>query len=163
MVDSRTVLRNIAKLTAIAAAGAVGGPIAAAEFAALLATPVGTRIVDRAIEDSARNVDVALEDLAMGGLVTRPTLGLTGEMGPEMVIPLTKMKRKRSRSARASDKRLSVAFKEANRRYRKKDGSLRSGRTQADIARLAHKLRKKGTTKGEVRKTARRAFEGRRR
>ena len=51
--------------------------------------------------------------------------------------------RKRSRSARAADKKLSKAFKDANARYRKKDGSLRSGRTQADIARLAHKLRKK--------------------
>jgi len=70
-------------------------------------------------------------------------------------------KKKRSRSARAADKKLSEAFKEANRRYRKKDGSLRTGRTQADIAKLAHKLRKKGTTKGQVRKTARRAFERR--
>ncbi len=51
--------------------------------------------------------------------------------------------RKRSRSARRADKVLSRAFKEANARYRKKDGSLRTGRTQADIARLAHKLRKK--------------------
>lgn len=51
--------------------------------------------------------------------------------------------KKRSRSARAADKKLSKAFKEANARYRKKDGSLRSGRTQADIATLAHKLRKK--------------------
>ncbi len=51
--------------------------------------------------------------------------------------------KKRSRSARASDKKLSKAFKDANARYRKKDGSLRSGRTQADIAKLAHKLRKK--------------------
>ena len=51
--------------------------------------------------------------------------------------------RKRSRSARQADKMLSKAFKMANARYRKKDGSLRSGRTQADIARLAHKLRKK--------------------
>jgi len=51
--------------------------------------------------------------------------------------------RKRSRSARQSDKKLSMAFKQANARYRKKDGSLRSGRTQADIARLAHKLRRK--------------------
>lgn len=67
--------------------------------------------------------------------------------------------RTRSRAARSADKKLSEAFKEANRRYRKKDGSLRAGRTQSDIAKLAHKLRKKGTTKGEVRKTARRAFE----
>ena len=51
--------------------------------------------------------------------------------------------RRRSRSARAADRKLSMAFKEANRRYRKKDGSLRSGRSQADIARLAHRLRKK--------------------
>ena len=51
--------------------------------------------------------------------------------------------KKRSRSARKADKMLSKAFKMANDRYRKKDGSLRAGRTQADIARLAHKLRKK--------------------
>jgi len=50
---------------------------------------------------------------------------------------------KRKRSQRAADKKLSKAFKEANARYRKKDGSLRTGRTQSDIARLAHKLRKK--------------------
>ena len=68
-------------------------------------------------------------------------------------------KKKRSRSARAADKKLSEAFKKANSKLRKKDGSLRAGRTQADIAKLAHKLRKKGTTKGQVRKTARRAFE----
>ena len=54
----------------------------------------------------------------------------------------TKPKR-RSRSARAQDKKLSMAFKQANARYRKKDGSLRAGRTQSDIATLAHKLKKK--------------------
>jgi hypothetical protein len=53
------------------------------------------------------------------------------------------VKRRRSRSARAQDKKLSEAFTEANRRYRKNDGSLRAGRTQADIATLAHKLKKK--------------------
>ena len=51
--------------------------------------------------------------------------------------------RRRSRQARQQDRKLSQAFKEANRRYRKKDGSLRAGRTQADIATLAHRLRKK--------------------
>ena len=51
--------------------------------------------------------------------------------------------KKRSRFARAADKKLSKAFKEANARYRLKSGALRKGRTQADIARLAHKLRKK--------------------
>ena len=50
--------------------------------------------------------------------------------------------KKRSRTARAADKKLSEAFTEANARYRTKNGKLRKGRTQADIARLAHKLRK---------------------
>lgn len=51
--------------------------------------------------------------------------------------------RKTKRGAKAANRKLSAAFKEANRRYRKKDGSLRTGRTQSDIARLAHKLKKK--------------------
>ena len=60
------------------------------------------------------------------------------------IAPVTEQpKKKRSRSARASDKKLSKAFKVANARYRLKDGSLRKGRSQADIAKLAQKLRKK--------------------
>jgi len=55
----------------------------------------------------------------------------------------TQPKRKRSRSARASDKKLSKAFKEANQRMRTKKGTLRKGKTQGDVARLAHRLRKK--------------------
>ena len=51
--------------------------------------------------------------------------------------------RRRSRTARNQDKKLSAAFKQANARYRKKDGTLRAGRTQADIARLAQRLRRK--------------------
>jgi hypothetical protein len=60
----------------------------------------------------------------------------------QTTLPSASAPKKRSRSARASDKLLSKAFKEANARYRLKDGSLRKGRTQADIARLAQKLRK---------------------
>jgi len=48
-----------------------------------------------------------------------------------------------SKKARSSRKKLSAALREANSRYRKKDGSLRAGRTQADIMRLAQKLKKK--------------------
>lgn len=56
---------------------------------------------------------------------------------------VTPKPKRRSRAARSQDKKLSQAFKEANARYRTKNGSLRQGRTQADIARLAHRLRKK--------------------
>ena len=143
MPSVRQVLRSITAGVAVSAATITGGPAAGASMAAFLATPAGTRLLDLNIDRAADNQGVVLEDLARGGLVTMPTLGLTGEAGPEMVIPLVKPKRRRSRAARAADKKLSKAFKEANRRMRLKNGSLRKGRTQADIAKLAHKLRKK--------------------
>jgi len=105
-------------------------------------------------KEVVRELPGALTDT--GALVNQALMFVedTAEM-----VPATK--KKRSKSAKAADKKLSAAFKEANRRYRKKDGSLRAGRTQSDIAKLAHKLRKKGTKKGQVRKTARRAYERR--
>lgn len=51
--------------------------------------------------------------------------------------------KRRSRAARASSKKLSKAFKEANQKLRTKNGKLRKGKTQADVARLAHRLKKK--------------------
>lgn len=50
----------------------------------------------------------------------------------------TKAKRRRKKNPK-----LAAAFREANRRYRTKSGKLRKGRSQADIARLAHRLLKK--------------------
>ena len=68
--------------------------------------------------------------------------------------------RKTSAAARKSRKNLSRALKEANSKLRKKNGELKKGKTQADVMRMAHRLVKKnGTKKGMVRKTARRAFE----
>jgi len=51
--------------------------------------------------------------------------------------------RKTRKGARSANRKLSMAFKEANRRLRKKNGELRSGKTQADVARLAQRLRRK--------------------
>ena len=137
---------------ATAAGLALGGPPGAAAAAAAtanLASPLGVAAVEIAAEVGT---DAALDStkMATGGLVTEPTFAMLGEAGPEMVIPLSGMvqplvkpKRKRSRTARAADKKLSKAFKMANNRYRLKNGQLRKGRTQADIARLAQRLRKK--------------------
>ena len=138
---------------ASAAGLALGGPPGAAAAAAAatanLASPLGVAAVEIAAEVGT---DAALDStkMATGGLVTEPTFAMLGEAGPEMVIPLSGMvqplvkpKRKRSRTARAADKKLSKAFKIANNRYRLKNGQLRKGRTQADIARLAQRLRKK--------------------
>jgi hypothetical protein len=77
-------------------------------------------------------------------LALRRLIGLEKESeGAKEEEKVANKPRRRSRAARASDRKLSQAFKEANRRYRKKDGSLRAGRTQADIATLAHRLKKK--------------------
>lgn len=40
-------------------------------------------------------------------------------------------------------KGLGKAMKEANRRLRTKSGKLRKGKTQGDVTRLAHKIRRK--------------------
>ena len=138
---------------ATAAGAALGGPAGAAAAAsaatAQLATPLGVTAVELAAETGTEYA-VGAEKMAMGGLVTEPTFAMIGEAGPEMVIPLSGMvqplvkpKRKRSRSARAADKKLSKAFKMANAKLRTAKGQLRKGKTQADVARMAHRLRKK--------------------
>jgi hypothetical protein len=66
------------------------------------------------------------------------------EPGLQAVPGLVKAGFKKSRSIKKkADRKLSAAFKEANRRLRKKNGELRSGKTQSDVAKLAHRLRKK--------------------
>tara|TARA_R110000796_G_C14354661_1_gene412033 strand:- start:111 stop:554 length:444 start_codon:yes stop_codon:yes gene_type:complete len=54
-----------------------------------------------------------------------------------------KPKKKRSAKAKASDKKLSKAFKMANAAGRTSKGKLRKGETQGSIARRAQRLRKK--------------------
>jgi hypothetical protein len=151
MVQATSIIKALATTAAITAATLTGGPAAGASVAAFLASPPGQKVLDASLEQTARNQGVVLEELAQGGLVSRPTLGLTGEAGPEYVFPLGPMptlpKKKRSAGAKRSDKLLSKAFKTANARYRLKNGQLRKGRTQADIARLAQKLRKKMSKK----------------
>ena len=65
----------------------------------------------------------------------------------QTTLPAASAPKKRSRSAKASDKLLSKAFKEANGKCRCKDGSLKKGKTQADVAKLAQKLRKQMSKK----------------
>ena len=53
-----------------------------------------------------------------------------------------KPKRKRSASAKRSDKKMSKALAKANEDLRKTNGDLRKGVTQADVMSRAHKIRK---------------------
>ena len=52
--------------------------------------------------------------------------------------PAAKPAKRRGRAANGMGK----AMKEANAKLRTKSGKLRKGRTQADVARLAHKIRR---------------------
>lgn len=65
-------------------------------------------------------------------------LGILGNNSP---APAPK-RRKTAKAVRGA-KKMSKALKQANQKYRKKNGDLRAGRTQADIMRYAHKLRRK--------------------
>ena len=51
--------------------------------------------------------------------------------------------KKITRGTRKAAKGMGRAMKEANAKLRKANGELRKGKTQADVARLAHKIRRK--------------------
>ena len=66
----------------------------------------------------------------------------------------------RTQKQKAFQKKQSLAFAAANKAVRKKNGQFRKGKSQRDVAKMAQRiLRNGGTKKGQVRKTARRAFE----
>jgi hypothetical protein len=54
-------------------------------------------------------------------------------------LPVKKPRKKNKKHC----KNLSQCFREANRKLRKDNGQLRKGKTQADVARMAHRLMKK--------------------
>lgn len=141
MVSSRSILKGMASTAAIAAASITGGPIVGAQVAAFLASPPGQRLLDQSLDSIASQHGVVLDDLAMGGLVSYPTLGLTGEAGPEMVIPLKK--KPRSRKQKANDKKKSKAWAQANSEGRKNNGEFRAGWDQKRVATRANKILKK--------------------
>jgi SLT domain-containing protein len=132
--------RTILSASYIAGAAAVGGPPAAAAAAAAIASPVGVASIELAAQQ-ATDFTIGSKAMATGGLITEPTFALLGEAGPEMVIPLKK--KTRSQKQRANDKKKSRAWREANAALRNKNGQLKKGRTQKDVARRANKILKK--------------------
>ena len=90
-----------------------------------------------------------------------------------MAPAAVKKPRKVTKKMKMQRKIQSEAFKNANAKGRKKDGTFRAGYDQSRIARMAQKEctkerqrlglcekpKRRSTRKGQVRKTARRAFE----
>ena len=68
---------------------------------------------------------------------------------------------KRRRRTTQYQKNLSKALVEENAKQRKKNGDLKKGKSAGSILKAAHKTARKmtSTKKGQVRKTARRAYE----
>lgn len=73
----------------------------------------------------------------------RPGSGQARVIGPGQFDRSQILPRKRARKKTKTDKNMSKALEEANRRMRTQKGKLRKGKTQADIMRLAHRLRRK--------------------
>ena len=159
----RLALKGLFISTGTAVATLVGGPVIGASYAAYAASPVGQMLIDATLDDIERGVQPAMQAVPMaeGRLVTEPTLALLGEAGPELVLPLPLVTPKRTRKKTDYDKRMKRALLEVNKSARLKNGSFRKGWDQAKVMKKAHKLARKygpSTKKGQVRKTARRAY-----
>jgi len=144
MASQKVLVKNfyraLLSTSFVAGATAVGGPVGGAEALAALASPVGVATIELAAQQAT---DFTLQSKAMaeGGLITQPTFAILGEDGPELVIPLKK--KPRSKKQRAFDKKRSKAWSQANSSLRNKNGQLKKGRTQKDVAQRANKILKR--------------------
>lgn len=85
---------------------------------------------------------------AVGAFAPTAVRGISEFIGEQIGVlgnnaPAAAPRRRVSAARRKGNKNMSKALKAANEKYRKKNGDLRAGRTQADIMRYAHKLRRK--------------------
>ena len=88
------------------------------------------------INDDSRMV----ADTGMGLVEVAAPKGakLPGQFDRSRILPRT-----RTRKKTKTDTNMSKALREANARLRTKNGRLRKGKTQADVMRLAHRLRRR--------------------
>lgn len=73
----------------------------------------------------------------------RQTIRRSGQFAPRNIVLGTDIPQKRARKKTRTDKNMSKALREANARLRTKKGTIRKGKSQGDIMRLAHRLRKR--------------------
>ena len=102
-------------------------------------------IADQLVRGAAVRAGLPPGVAAVAPVAVRGISEFIGEQAGILGQPAAKTakRRRNSRKARQGAKNMSKALKAANQKYRKKNGDLRAGRTQADIMRYAHKLRRK--------------------
>lgn len=93
-------------------------------------------VIDDAMMAAINEPSIAMAN--NGEMMMRASSGPSRQFERQNLLPRTTSKRKGKKNPK-----LAAAFREANARYRTKSGKLRKGRTQADIARLAQRLRRK--------------------
>jgi hypothetical protein len=148
---------------------------------------VGQEIIDQTLIDAyfgtAQNVaDVVLPAAVAREVINNPNVlmdvdGTISQIPGRMIAPAASAPakpKKVTKKMKMQRKIQSKAFRNANAKARKKNGELRAGFDQRRIAQMAQRectkerqrlglcdkpMRKKSTRKGQVRKTARRAYE----
>ena len=107
-------------------------------------TPAFQRMVnDPAFKLSPDMVDLVNNDnrmLVSDGTRMMEVNSNSNQFSGAAVLPSSN---KRTRKKTKTDKLMSKALEEANKRLRTKKGKLRKGKTQADVMRLAHRIRRK--------------------
>jgi len=126
----------------------------------------------RAVADVVLPANVA-QEIINNPNVLMDSQGAISQIPARPLLATVSKPRKVTKKMRMQRKIQSTAFKNANAKGRKQNGEFKKGFDQSRIARLAQKEctkerqrlglcekpKKKGTRKGQVRKTARRAFE----
>lgn len=111
---------------------------------------IETMINDNGFKLTADDIDLINNDDRMvakvnGEMVEVPAAAIRrgrvigpGQFDRSRILPRT-----RTRKKTKTDKKMSKALREANARLRTNKGKLRKGKTQGDVMRLAHRLRKR--------------------
>lgn len=73
----------------------------------------------------------------------REVIRRSGQFSRQNLLPRFKESSPRTRKKTKTDKNMSKALAQANSELRTKNGKLRKGKTQADVMRRAHRIRKK--------------------
>lgn len=178
------VLNDLKKLTEDVSAlkrAVVASPIVPLPKPLKTKLNVAQEIIDPVLIDAyfgaAQNVaDVVLPAAVAREIINNPNvlMDANGSISQITANSQTKKPRKVTKKMRQQRKIQSTAFRNANAKARKKNGELRAGFDQRRIALMAQRectkerqrlglcekpMKRKSTRKGQVRKTARRAYE----
>jgi hypothetical protein len=145
-------VETIVKTAVVGGALLLEGEEAATQITELMDSPLGQIVTEETVGVVQKGIKSATSGrpaarVAPRRLPKRQTSFGSGRFESQfsqgMGFDLPPPKRKRSKKEKAGDKKLSAAFKKANLMCRKKNGQFKKGKSQADVAKCAHRLRKK--------------------